>query len=110
MAGVEILALYVAISFFFIILGYASKNKVFAFAGGSVILVLSLILIVFGYDVQTGSNLVTSFNYTDNLTSATNTTETRVFTPVKDNYTYAIGTLLLIMSLFIMLEIGRGVL
>lgn len=107
MAGVEILALWLGVSFFFIILGYASKNKVFEFAGGSAMLILSLLLLGFGYDVPTGVSTIT--NYTtvgDNVTEFNYQTNT--YTNVSDNYSYAIGTLLLIISCYIMFMLGTG--
>lgn len=108
MAGIEILALYVVISFFFISVGYLSKNKIFAFAGSSFLMVLSLLMLGFGYDVQTGSVWETNFTYSDNLTEQTNATETRIYTNINDNYTYAFALLLLIMSVYIMLMVGTG--
>lgn len=106
MAGIEILGLYVAISFFFIAIGYFSSNKIFAFAGGSFMLVLSLILLAYGYDVQSGHVLTTDYTYEGNLTTQTNTTDTNIMTSTKDTYTNAFGLLMLIMSIFILISIG----
>lgn len=106
--GLDALTIYLSLSFLFIFLGYAVKNKVFTFTGGSVMLIISLLLLGFGYDVQTGQTVETNYTYVDNVTSSTNTTQTGVFTNIKDNYTYAIGTLLLILSLYMMYQIGVG--
>lgn len=108
MFGIEALAIYLSLSFTFIFLGYAVKNKVLTFAGGSIMLVVSLLLLGFGYDVQTGTISETNFSYMGNLTDQTNTTETSVFSNVKDSYTYALGTLLMIMSLYMMYALVVG--
>ena len=109
MAGVEVLALYVAITFFFVSLGYFAKNKYLTFAGGSLLLIFSLILLGFGYDIPAGQQTTT--NYTIGVGEG-NVTE-HVFQDVtyektNDAYSYAFGTILLLLSLFMLFELLRG--
>lgn len=97
----ELNVLFFAIASVFTIISLYTQNYAFRTIGGVMFLFLGMMLLFYGIDVQSGTDIASVIaNNTTTLTS-----EVATYTTVSDMYTGLFGTVLLLTGLYLMLSI-----